>query len=261
MNNNNKKFDVVLMNPPYDKGLHIKFLKKVSKISNKIISIQPITWLQKAALFNKNLEDIYCDKVEIIPIDDTAKYFPNTNIRTELGIITIDDKKEINFRNLNLFNESDQEIIYKCINYTKNNDTLDKYLNKKIGNDLILKFSDGATLFGNGKITKATFRLCAMNYDLACSKEKTGHIIYLNNIPSEEIRKNIYDFYNSIYLRYWIYKCCLGESHYNHIPFLGFDKFKTKWNESDYEDLFINKIGLTNKEWKYYKEEADKLPR
>ena len=70
-----------------------------------------------------------------------------------------------------------------------------------------------------------------------------------------------YDFYNSIYLRYWIYKCCLGESHYNHIPFLGFDKFKTKWNESDYEDLFINKIGLTNKEWKYYKEEADKLPR
>ena len=262
--NEGKRFGICLQNPPYDKGLHIKFLKKVSEISNKVISIQPITFLQKAALFDKKLDDnIYCDDIEILPIDkiEKEKYFKDTQIRTELGIITINDKKEIDFKKLNLFNKSEQNIIYKCIDYVKNNDTLDKHLNKKIGDDLILKFSNGATLFAHGKIAPATFRLCSINYNLACSKEKIGHIIYLNNIPTEEIRKNIYDFYNSNYLRYWIWKCCLSESQYKYIPYFEFDKFKNKWIESDYENLFINKIGLTDKEWKYYKEEANKLPR
>lgn len=43
--NNGKKFDIVLMNPPYDKNLHLKFIRKILNISDKVINISPIRWL------------------------------------------------------------------------------------------------------------------------------------------------------------------------------------------------------------------------
>jgi hypothetical protein len=42
---NNKKWDLVLMNPPYAGSLHLKFLEKVIEISDKVVSIQPSRWL------------------------------------------------------------------------------------------------------------------------------------------------------------------------------------------------------------------------
>ena len=43
--NNRKKFDIVLMNPPYDNGMHEKFLINCIDISNKVISVQPANFL------------------------------------------------------------------------------------------------------------------------------------------------------------------------------------------------------------------------
>ena len=36
-----KKFDICLMNPPYDGNLHFKFLKKVIEVCNITINISP----------------------------------------------------------------------------------------------------------------------------------------------------------------------------------------------------------------------------
>ena len=44
--NNVKKFDICLMNPPYDRGLHLKFLEKVIECTDTVISIQPVNWLE-----------------------------------------------------------------------------------------------------------------------------------------------------------------------------------------------------------------------
>ena len=41
-----KRFDICLMNPPYDRGLHLKFLEKVIECTNTVISIQPAGWLE-----------------------------------------------------------------------------------------------------------------------------------------------------------------------------------------------------------------------
>ena len=38
-------FDIVLMNPPYDRSLHLKFLEKTIKIANNVVSIQPTGWI------------------------------------------------------------------------------------------------------------------------------------------------------------------------------------------------------------------------
>ena len=43
--NDGKKFDICLMNPPYSKTMHLKFLEKTIQIADKVISIQPCGWL------------------------------------------------------------------------------------------------------------------------------------------------------------------------------------------------------------------------
>lgn len=256
------KFGICLINPPYDRGLHIKFLEKVAKISNNIISIQPINFLQKAYSFNKKIdENIYCDDIEVISLDKASKLF-NAHISTDLGIILIDKKNNINehIKTLKLLDKLNLSIQEKCFSYVKLIGSLKNHLSKKIESDLILKFLNGTILFAHGKITKATFRLCPINYDLACSKEKVGHIIYLNGFINDNIRYNLFKFYNSIYIRNWIYKFLFSESNYDYLPFIEFDKFNKEWNEEDYKNLFINEIGLTEDEWKYWKNESEKLP-
>lgn len=41
----NGKFDICLQNPPYEHGLGNKFLEKVLNISDRVVTIQPLSWL------------------------------------------------------------------------------------------------------------------------------------------------------------------------------------------------------------------------
>ena len=41
-----KRFSFCVMNPPYDRGLHLKFLEKVIDCTDTVISIQPVRWLE-----------------------------------------------------------------------------------------------------------------------------------------------------------------------------------------------------------------------
>ena len=58
--NSGKKFDIVLMNPPYDNGLYKKFLNKILNISEKSVTIHPVDFIlgkkQNKQILNK-LED------------------------------------------------------------------------------------------------------------------------------------------------------------------------------------------------------------
>ena len=49
------KFDYVVMNPPYERNLHLKFLEKVIKVADKTVNISPVRWLQDPlAKYKKN---------------------------------------------------------------------------------------------------------------------------------------------------------------------------------------------------------------
>ena len=51
----NMKFDVAIMNPPYDGNLHLKILEKVIPIADKVVNISPARWLQDPlAKYKKN---------------------------------------------------------------------------------------------------------------------------------------------------------------------------------------------------------------
>lgn len=80
----NMKFDVAIMNPPYDGNLHLKILEKVIPIADKVVNISPARWLQDPlAKYKKNsdynkFENSISKKIEnikIIPAVQSNKIF------------------------------------------------------------------------------------------------------------------------------------------------------------------------------------------
>ena len=96
IDNNSKKIDVILMNPPYDNKLHVKFLKHVCELGNNIISIQPAGWLIR--LYKKTLNNVDSKlfklfnevetKVELIE----GNNFFDAAISDQLGIFNINTR-------------------------------------------------------------------------------------------------------------------------------------------------------------------------
>lgn len=97
--NNGKKFDIILSNPPYNNGLGNTFLEKYLHIGNKIITIQPLSWLiakqqkQKITkIIDKNC-DVYIDQLNGIKeftdaglIGDIAIQYINTQLKGKIRI-------------------------------------------------------------------------------------------------------------------------------------------------------------------------------
>ena len=83
-----KKFDVVLMNPPYDRNLHLKFLEKTIEVADKVINISPHDWLtnqfaktekSKFKRYFREKYSKYIEELEIISAEDFNKYFGTSN--------------------------------------------------------------------------------------------------------------------------------------------------------------------------------------
>ena len=91
------KFDVAIMNPPYDKNLHLKILEKVIPIANKVVNISPVRWLQDPlAKYKKNsdynkFEESISKKIESLDVIDsnTASVLFNAAFNMNLGIYII----------------------------------------------------------------------------------------------------------------------------------------------------------------------------
>ena len=74
----NRKFDVCIMIPPYDRNLHLQILSKTINFCDKIVNISPVRWLQdplakykKTAALNK-FSDI-TKKIENVDLIDVAE--------------------------------------------------------------------------------------------------------------------------------------------------------------------------------------------
>ena len=132
--NNGKRFDIVLMNPPYSGSLHLKFLEKCIEISDKVISVQPCRWLQetvsknkKNSQYNKYKQSIskHIKDFEIIDFDTVLKLF---NVQsTELAIYYCDTEGGYNYDKI-----SSNNIVEKVLDYIENN-LCDIENNKKDG--------------------------------------------------------------------------------------------------------------------------------
>ena len=95
--NEKKKFDCIIMNPPYDKNLHLKILEKVIPVADKVVNVSPIRWLQDPlAKYKRNsdykrYEDTISKMIESLEVVEREKAAEIFNIRQEsdLGILMI----------------------------------------------------------------------------------------------------------------------------------------------------------------------------
>ena len=129
------KFDIILMNPPYDNGLGNSFLEKVIDISNKICTIQPSSFIvgkkQKVSIIKK----INNCEVNIDKIDGNKSFEGVGYLNGEVGIIYINKfgNKEIIYNGKKISSEinelrhySDDPLFIEFYNivkkiYNKNN--------------------------------------------------------------------------------------------------------------------------------------------
>ena len=94
------KFDYVVMNPPYERNLHLKFLEKVIKVADKTVNISPVRWLQDP--FARYLpstdlakfEDSVAKHIESLRIykGEKASNFFKAGFVMDIGIYVCSDK-------------------------------------------------------------------------------------------------------------------------------------------------------------------------
>lgn len=122
--NGGKKFDVVLMNPPYTGLLHMKFLEKCMNLitdNGYIIQISPNIFIKQylhlkagnyRTLFDNNLENI-----ETFNHEESNKYFNLAHAINELAIYTVhkNTKNPINTELLGFKNITERNIFDKIL--------------------------------------------------------------------------------------------------------------------------------------------------
>lgn len=117
------KFDIAIMNPPYNGNLHLKILEKVILLADKVVNISPIRWLQdplvnfKKSTDYKKFENSISKKIEslnIISVDTATDIF-NAKMPSDMGIYVC--KNDINN---NLYKQLVNPIINKILNQINN---------------------------------------------------------------------------------------------------------------------------------------------
>ena len=89
-----KMLNHIIMNPPYDKNLHLKILQEAMKHSNDVVNLSPIRWLQDPlAEYKKNsdwkkFEDIRkrIESLDAVPMVEATQLFNSAAFSMDLGI-------------------------------------------------------------------------------------------------------------------------------------------------------------------------------
>ena len=133
--NNMPKFDVAIMNPPYDGNLHLKILEKVISIADKVVNISPIDWLMNpygGSVYNqyKHLKFNTIENAGLI-----KNIFNLDRASYTGGIYTIDknanltpDKFLYKFISTDFINYIDEKILSSIIKKTIDCDNLENHI-------------------------------------------------------------------------------------------------------------------------------------
>lgn len=102
------KFDLILMNPPYDRNLHLKILAEaithLKYDNSKVVNLSPVRWLQdplakyKEKNYYNRFEDKiskHCTSIETIRTEDARKLF-DAELSQPLGIYCCDKSNNNN---------------------------------------------------------------------------------------------------------------------------------------------------------------------
>ena len=158
------KFDVAIMNPPYDRNLHLKILEAVIPVADKVVNISPVRWLQDPlAKYKKNsdykkFEESISKKIESLDVIDSNNaqiIFDSAVFCIDLGIYTIG--------NGGYDYACNNSIIDKVWNYVAKHGGLpiEKYSNRTYNNYMLIASIVG----GNGVSQNCFVSKPTLNYN------------------------------------------------------------------------------------------------
>lgn len=230
------KFDVAIMNPPYDRNLHLKILEAVIPHAEKVVNISPVRWLQDPFAPYSTRSD-YCkfedsiskkiESLDVIPADKARELF-DANMAMNLGI-------------------------YVCGNggyeYQHNDSLITKIVEKTMSNNWM---PFGPKNYYKGNIEKKNFALNVAGFGdpIMCktyASQLTAHLVSEDNamhgggskrggrfeFDTEEERKNFYDCYTHPFMLWHAKLWKVDQSTYDDkVPY--FDDYTHPWKLKDF---------------------------
>lgn len=208
------KFDVAIMNPPYDGNLHLKILEKVIQNADKVVNISPsncytcnrLKFSTDIPMYDKFVKTIFshCTSVDPISASLASKIF-NIGQGTDIAISVYDntytDKNYVADKFLKYDNKKlDKSICDKILKKCQDS----HWETFKGEGDYILNTSHVHGHPGNKDFTN----LLCMKYEDALKVKKTPDVRSCQfKFKTEEERKNFYNAYmNSKVIHWWNYQ-------------------------------------------------------
>ena len=193
-------FDKIIMNPPYDKNLHLKILQEAMKHSDDVVNLSPIRWLQDPlAEYKKNSDfkkfyDIRkrIETLDVISAAEACGLF-GAAFYSDLGIYHIDGKEH------EAFKYEFNPLIYKIINSPCKHFTYDAPEDKPY--KMVLPATYGHP--GKYDWDEITSKEWEVAKNVQASSETNGYVIMAFDTEAE--MKN---FYDSLFLKLykWLVK-------------------------------------------------------
>ena len=229
--NNNKPLDVILMNPPFSRDLHLKFLEKAIEISDNVVSVQPADWLfkNKYESIKKDISDVelisgdYFRKIFGIQSNKGGIFVLNTggfdidSLRPKFPINKIVENTTKTFKDVNVLNYDEKGIFVPLKLMTSEWDKNKDYIVDKLGILINGKTLDG--VYYKDKRNKNKNRPCGG--------------IYFNTL---EEAQNFVDYtLTDFFIKYVNFTHISSRYILKTYPFLD---FKKKWTDNDLYKYF-----------------------
>ena len=238
----NMNFDHIIMNPPYDKSLHLKILQEAMKHSDDVVNLSPIRWLQdplaeyKQGTDYKKYENIRkrIASIEEVSGEEAIKLF-GAAFYSSLGIYHIDGKEQ------EAFKYEFNPLIYKITNYHCKHFTYDAPEDKPY--KMVLPATHGH--LGKYDWAEITSKEWDVAKNVKASSETNGYVIMA--FDTEVEMKN---FYDSLFLKLykWLVKniktTAATAQYIKFVPVL--PTYTHSWND----EMLYSYFGLTEDEVK-----------
>lgn len=103
------KWNYAIMNPPYSRNLHLKFLENIIKVADNVVTVQPVRWIEetvgpkkKTSAFNKYEDSIakHIKELDIYSAEEAEKLF-DAAFNFNIGIYVCDKEGGFDYSKLN----------------------------------------------------------------------------------------------------------------------------------------------------------------